>query len=107
MRYSVFFSIIILYIGFAAPVHAQETWDLMKCIQFAQQNSIQVKQANLSVRNANLQQKQAEYNRYPTLNASGSGNVSFGRTIDPVSNEFTAESFGSNSFSINAGATIY
>ncbi|MFK7935841.1 MAG: TolC family protein [Saprospiraceae bacterium] len=107
MRYLSFFSVIAFSFLFVTATNAQETWDLAKCIQFAQQNSLQVKQANLSVRNANLLQKQAEYNRYPTLNASGGGNLSFGRTIDPVSNEFVSESFGSNSFSVNAGATVY
>lgn len=107
MRYSSIFSIVAFSFLCLTTTNAQETWDLAKCIQFAQQNSLQVKQAKLSVRNANLSQKQAEYDRYPTLNAGTGLNASFGRSIDPATNQFVAQNFASNSVNVNAGATVY
>lgn len=109
MRRKSYLSVIVLAICFLTTysLQAQEVWDLEKCVQFAQQNSLQVKQSNLAVRNANLAQKQAEFDRYPTLNGSGGANASFGRTIDPATNQFVSQNFVSNSFSLNAGVTVY
>ncbi|MEM9819708.1 MAG: TolC family protein [Bacteroidota bacterium] len=85
----------------------QETWTIEKCIQYSQQNSLRVKQAENSVEQAQLTEQESKNARYPDLNASTSGNVSFGRTIDPVTNQFVSQTIGSNSLSINGGITVY
>jgi outer membrane protein len=86
---------------------AQESWSLERCVTYATQNSLSVKQAQNGVRNAELSLKQGQFNRLPNLNSSISGGYQFGRTIDPTTNEFKTESIGFNSYSISAGALVY
>lgn len=88
-------------------VNAQETWSLQKCIQFAQQNSLTVKQRQNQVDQAQLSLEESKNNRYPTLNSSIGGNINFGRTIDPVTNAFTSQSTITNSVGVGAGVTLY
>lgn len=87
--------------------YAQEAWSLEKCIQYAQQNSLAVRQAQNTVRNAELTTQQNRLSRLPSFNATVSGGYQFGRTIDPVTNDFNNEQIGFNSYSINGGITLF
>ncbi len=92
---------------FTITSQAQERWSLEKCIQYAQQNNLDLKQAGIVVRNAQLTEKGNSQARYPNLNAGASGGVQFGRTVDPVTNAFNTSSLGYNSLTLTAGITIF
>lgn len=100
---------IFLTIFFATQVFSQENekWSLEDCINYALENNIQVKQQELNAKYSNNQLKQAKADLYPNLNASASQNFSFGRTIDPYTNEFNENDIRSNSFSINSSVTLF
>ena len=91
----------------SAALPAQEVWSLQRCIQYARQNSLTLKQADYGIQNAQLIADQALQNRYPSLNASTGGGVQLGRTIDPTTNEFDNQTIGYSSLGLNAGWTIY
>ena len=100
------FTLLFLMI-FAASVQAQEVWSLERCIRYAQDNNITIKQALANVRTAAISEKQAKASRLPNLNASVSLGEQFGRTIDPTSNAFSTEATAYNSFGLNAGVNIF
>ncbi|HQU61175.1 MAG TPA: TolC family protein, partial [Saprospiraceae bacterium] len=87
--------------------NAQNTWSLEKCIDYARQNNLSVKQAEYSIKNTDLTRKQNEFNRLPGLSGRTSGGLQFGRTIDPTTNSFNTEQITFNSFSIDLNATLY
>ncbi len=87
--------------------NAQNSWSLERCIQYAQQNSLSVKQAEYAVESAQLQEKSSRSERYPNLNASGSFGIQAGRTIDPTTNDFVNQSVSFNSFGVNTGLTLF
>ena len=86
---------------------AQEVWSLQRCIQYARQNSLTLKQADYAIQNAQLTADQVVQNRYPNLSGSVSGGVQLGRTIDPTTNEFDNQTIGFSSLGLNAGWTLY
>ncbi len=86
---------------------SQETWSLEKCVRYAWQENINIKRAEIGVRNNELIEKGNRLSRLPNLNASVSGSFQYGRTIDPVTNTFNSLSIGANRYSVNAGVTIY
>jgi outer membrane protein len=86
---------------------SQETWSLEKCVRYAWQENINIKRAEIGVRNNELTEKGNRLSRLPNLNASVSGSFQYGRTIDPVTNTFNSLSIGANRYSVNAGVTIY
>ena len=86
---------------------AQEIWSLEKCIDYAYQNSINAKRAEIGVKSAELTEKGNKWSRYPDLSLSGNYNLSFGKTVDPTNNSFTTKSIGSNSFTVSSSAILY
>ena len=88
-------------------ISAQETWSLEKCIMYALDNNINIKRAAIGVKNSQLTEKGNKYARLPNLNGSVGGTYQFGRTIDPVTNDFNSLSIGANSFGLNAGVIVY
>lgn len=70
---------------------AQEKWSLEKCIAYALENNIVIKQYQLNTEYQENELSQAKYNRLPSLSASVSQNVRFGRseTLDGTYDNFT------------------
>lgn len=99
----VFFSFLFLI----TQSYGQKTWSLKECIQYAQQNSLTVKQGENQIQQSQLTEKESRYQRYPSVNSSLRGGINFGRTIDPTTNDFTSESVITNSLGINAGVVLY
>lgn len=82
---------------------AQQTWSLQKCIDYALENNIQVKQQVLNTEYYTNQRNQARYNRLPNLNANVSNNMNYGRTL---SSENTYLDINSNSTSGSLSSNI-
>ncbi len=103
---------LIAILGTAFLIQAQaqttnEKWDLRKCIDYATQNNISVKQADIQARISALQAQQAKLGQYPTLNFNSGTGVRFGRSIDPTTNQFSTNQFLYQNFGLNAGIQIY
>ncbi|MBK8555872.1 MAG: TolC family protein [Lewinellaceae bacterium] len=60
----------------------QDIWSLERCINYAQDNNITIKQAQAAVRTAQLTESQAKAARLPNVNAGANAGEQFGRTID-------------------------
>jgi len=86
---------------------AQEKWSLDQCIQYALDHSLSYRQAALSINESQINRKIAEQGRMPTLDGNTSYNLSFGRRIDPTTNDFINSSFGNHGFSVSGGITIF
>ncbi|MBX2929972.1 MAG: TolC family protein [Saprospiraceae bacterium] len=82
-------------------------WTLEKCVNYAVQNSLRVKQSQALIRDGELAVKQGQMSRLPSLNASTSAGAQFGRTIDPFTNTFATSSIKFNSFGLSAGMPLY
>lgn len=70
---------ILLSVGTAS--FAQPTWSLQKCVDYALENNIQIKQQQLNNEYYQNQVSQAKSNRLPSLNGSISNNLNFGRSL--------------------------
>jgi outer membrane protein len=101
------FSFILLLFGSLPTVKAQNRWSLQKCVTYATENSLAIKQSIAQIRNAELTLKQNQLSRLPNLNAGVSGGYQFGRTIDPTTNSFALEGIGFNSYSLNTGIQVF
>lgn len=97
----------LFFLGATAAVSAQETWTLERAVQYAQQNSLTVKQAEYAVEDAQLSLKGAKAERYPSVNGRGSFGIQNGRTIDPTTNDFVNQSVSFNSWGLDANATLF
>lgn len=87
--------------------HAQEVWTLERCVQYAFENNLTVKQAEANVKTALLSERQAKASRLPNVSASFNAGEQFGRTIDPTSNQFSTVATGYNSVGVSAGVNLF
>ncbi len=91
----------------AGQVQAQEKWDLQKCVNYALQHNISVKQADLQARFAALDYKQARLNIYPNIGFSTNLGVNSGRNQNPANFDLVTETFLSHGYSLQAGVDLF
>ncbi|MCF8461601.1 MAG: TolC family protein [Flavobacteriales bacterium] len=102
---AVAFAFILSFVS--AETIAQEEWTLERCISYALEHNIQIKQSALQQESARLDKTQSLAQLFPNLNASTGFNTNFGRTIDPGSNSFVTDQVNSNNFSIGSSVTLF
>ncbi|MEO8711165.1 MAG: TolC family protein [Parafilimonas sp.] len=88
-------------------INAQNTWDLRRCVDYAMANNITVLQADVQARQAALQTKLSKSQVIPTLGFNTQAGYQFGRSIDPTTNQFTNQQVFFQSYSVQAGITLF
>ncbi len=96
-----FLGTVLISAGFAT--NAQNVWSLQKCIDYALENNIQIKQQNLNTQYYENQVSQAKSNRLPSLNAQIGNDNSFGRSLTYLN---TYKNVNSSSITGGAGANF-
>lgn len=71
----------LLFVALFASLHAQEVWSLEKCINYALDNNIKIKQGVISTEYQQNQLKQMKSSRLPNLTGQMSQNLNFGRSL--------------------------
>jgi len=100
------FLIIALGLSIQSQLSAQ-TWTLKACIARANDKNIALNQTKLSNDLNRITLDQSKYNLYPNLNLSDAQIFSFGRSLDPISYQYSNENISSNSPSLNSSVTLY
>jgi outer membrane protein len=85
---------------------AQEIWSLQKCIDYALQNNIQIKQGSLNSKYYQNQLGQAKFNRLPNLNISLQNNMNYGRSL-ASNNTYVDINSNSTSGYMSANVTLW
>ena len=87
--------------------HAQETWSLKQCIDYAFEHNLQVKQSEINVA---IQEERIRSNKghwLPNLHGYASHSYNFGQRIDPFTNQFANSRVQSNNFYLNSSVTLF
>ncbi|MEA9414321.1 TolC family protein [Flavobacterium sp. PL02] len=93
------------YFGALCQAYAQDSiWTLSKCIQHAQVNNLSIKQDELDARAAKMIYQSSKYSHIPSLNLSSNYGTSFGRSINPTTNQFENTKF--SSLGLSAGSSV-
>ncbi|MCZ8355905.1 MAG: TolC family protein [Cyclobacteriaceae bacterium] len=82
-------------------------WTLRQCVDYAMQNSLNVQRNTYNVENAEIDKSQAWMAMAPTLNAGSSFGYNWGRSINPVTNQFTTREISSLSPNASSGVTVF
>ncbi len=99
---------IVMIVGIGATSYSQGSiWSLERCVNYSQQNNLNIQQSSIAVKQAELSLESNKREFYPTLNGSVSYGFNSGRSIDPTTNDFVAQSIHTNGVSLSAGALVY
>ena len=92
-----------LLLSLLARAQGPEKWDLRKCVEYALENNISVRQADVQARIVALTYEQSKLSQYPSIFLQNSSGYQFGRSIDPSTNEFTNERilFANHALNVN------
>lgn len=82
-------------------------WSIQKCIDYAIEHNIDIKQNSLTIKTNEYNVQQSKLARYPSVNASATQGLNFGRSINPTTNEFINTRALTNNFSLDASVTLY
>ncbi len=94
-----------LFIAGAMQAQAQDSvWTLQRSVEYAVSNNIDIRQSVLNERLSKLQLQQSQLSQLPTVSTSGNYGRSFGRSIDPTSNQFVRS--GYNFIGLNGNVDV-
>jgi outer membrane protein len=86
---------------------AQPNWNLNRCISFAIENNIGLKQMEIQEKIASEDLSQSKRNLLPGVSASSRAGISFGRSVDPNTNDIVNNEFFNNSYDLGASMTLF
>lgn len=89
-----------------ASAQQRKAWTLRECIDYALENSITVKQQDVTRRQGEVELSTAKNSRLPDLSASASQNWSFGRGLTS-DNTYSNQNTGSTSFSLGTSVPLF
>ncbi len=101
-----FFLAALLFIT-ALSAQAQDKITLKRATELVLQNNLQIKQAQLSEALTDENLKQSKLALYPTLSAGSNLNFNFGRSIDPLTNQFVNQSVTSLNGNLISNVTLF
>ncbi len=101
-------SIIIAVLLFGFFTQAQnKKWTLKECVEYALDNNISVKQSELDLQIAEVEELTAKGNFLPTLSARAGVSENTGLSFDPVTNNAQTTTFLSATGGISVGYTLF
>ncbi len=104
-KYILLFTGMLMLFGLKAS--SQEEWTLEKCIQYAINNNLDVKQSNIRIEINKENLDQSKRNLLPYASLSSGANNSFGRSLDYTTYEYVNTSQFYSSFSVSGGMDIF
>jgi len=84
-----------------------EKWDLRKCVEYALQNNVTIKQADLQKKFAELELQQSKWAAWPSANFSTNLGYGSGRNQDPTSFSLITTDYIFNNFSLQASFDFF
>ena len=87
--------------------NAQNPWTLSDCIEYAHTNNIQIKRTQLQADLAKVNLLQSKTSLLPDLNGNINRNYSFGRQVDPFTNEFILDNSIYDNFSLSTSVSLF
>ncbi len=104
-RYSVF--ALLLAGSILNPLFAQERITLKRATELVIENNLQIKQAQFSEAISEENLSQSKLALYPSLNANTGLNFNFGRSIDPLTNQFINQAITSTSGNVTSNTALF
>jgi outer membrane protein len=92
-------------VGFGHAQHAK--WSLKKCITYAKENNLQIKQAGYDVEIAHTNLNTAKNAYLPETNANASQQYYLGRSVNPYTYTFSNNNNTSGNFTLNGSLELF
>lgn len=102
-----FFALMLLLCASVLAQDAKKVWTLRELIDHAVSSNLTIKRSVYGVRTGEVNYLQSKMSMLPTANASVNYGFSWGRNIDPVSNQFVEERINSTNASASSSWLLW
>jgi outer membrane protein len=85
----------------------EKVWTLRECVTYALANNIQIARSENNLRSTEVDLSQARMSTLPNLNATLSYGYNWGRSVDPVTYQYTTQELNSINPSISSNLTLF
>ncbi|HEY4062658.1 MAG TPA: TolC family protein [Puia sp.] len=87
--------------------HAQDKWNLQRCVDYALANNISIKQADIQARIAKLTLGQSKLSQIPTLGFGTGLGINSGRSQNPTNYTLQTNTYLYNNFGLQTSVTLF
>ena len=84
-----------------------KTWSLEDCIEYALENNITVKNAELNTTISEVGYNKSKSSRLPGVYGSVSQNFTNGNSIDPITSDYVTDQISSTNVGVNSSMTLF
>lgn len=99
--------IVVFVVTACLPLAAQEVWTADRCMQYAVEHNRSIREKALQLDSYRQDLKSAWGSFLPSLNASVTGQMNFGRSVDPETNTYNTVSTFNNNYSLETSWAIF
>ena len=107
MAKNIFLFLILFITAGSRIIYAQELWTLNDCINYAFINNLDIESQSIITEKYKESFNQAKRERLPKISGGTDYGISFGKSVDPITNDVTYNNFNSNNYSLNGGITLF
>ncbi|MFN3554577.1 MAG: TolC family protein [Bacteroidales bacterium] len=107
LRWEKILVLLIVMLALALSAHSQQVWSLQDCIDHAMRHNIEIRQQQLNEKSSQYDLEQSYANFLPNLSAEGTHGFSFGRSVDPFTNEFSNERIMRQNASASSSVVLF
>ena len=99
--------LVLVILLFTAKLTAQEVYTLDKCVAYALENNLQLKDFTYNTDANREAYRQSIRNLLPTVTGSGNYVINFGRSTDPFTNDVVTTDFFSNRYTLESSVDLF
>ncbi len=99
--------IIVISFFFNINGNSQDYWSLERCIHYAHENNLQIKQAELSANLSDNTLKRSKAAVLPDLNFGASQSFSYGKSVDPFTQGFQEQNVKSTNLGLSSSWDLF
>ncbi|BDD11564.1 hypothetical protein FUAX_39960 (plasmid) [Fulvitalea axinellae] len=107
LRYGIFCAVFLFPFALSAQKGTRAPMSLEDCVALAMQKDVRAINAKLNTEMGRLDYRQSKLNLLPSVNPSIGAGYSFGKTINPTTNEFETKRYGSGSVGASASVPVF
>ncbi|MFS8615482.1 MAG: TolC family protein [Solitalea sp.] len=106
------YRIVLSFVAFAlflikGQAVAQQNLTLLQCIEYAVENNLDIQQARITERLSEVDVHQAKFDLFPDLNGTASHNISFGRSVNPITDVIDDQRISAGNMSVNTSLLLF
>jgi outer membrane protein len=101
------FYLIISLFSLAISLQAQEKWSLQRCVQYALDSNISIKQNEIQAQLAGITYKQSKLSQIPTANFSNNEGYRFGKSQNPSTGILENQNFFQIGLNLQSSVSVF